>query len=340
MLTRRVVTIASVLRTAAVALTVGVFLCACQVPLHRETRLAMATTLTVAVSKRGQPEWDPLFAAADRLAWQFDHRYPDSPVGELNGRGSSRPGPEVAAVLREALEIADASAGAFDPTILPLTALWSFDTGGRLPAPEEIRQALERVGYTRLEVDPSGAVSLPEGYALDLGGIAKGAVVDLLGRALRERVGPDFLIDAGGDILLSGLKEGRKPWVIAIRHPRRPNGFAGKLSLGVREGTIAVVTSGDYERYFEREGRRYHHILDPRTGYPAEGPASVTVIAPTCARADALATAAFVLGAERGLLLLEQSEEVEGLILDEVEGRLTALVTSGFPLPVEELTLD
>ncbi|MBN1834402.1 MAG: FAD:protein FMN transferase [Spirochaetales bacterium] len=325
---------------AVVALLAAVTLCSCQVPLHRETRLAMSTTLTVAVSGRERPDWDPLFEAAERLAWQFDHRYPEGPIGELNRLGAARPGPEVAAVLELALEVASASAGAFDPTVLPLTQLWSFDTGGRLPAPGEVLGALERVDYRRLQVDPSGAVSLPEGFGLDLGGIAKGAVVDSLARVVAERVGRDFLIDAGGDILLSGLKEGRKPWVIAIRHPRRPGALAGRLSLGAREGTIAVVTSGDYERYFEQDGRRYHHILDPRTGYPAAGPASVTVVAPSCALADALATAAFVLGPQRGLELLEQLKGVEGLILSEEDGRLDALVTSGFPLPVDALTLD
>jgi thiamine biosynthesis lipoprotein len=327
----------SAITVAAAAATT---LIGCQVPLQRETRLAMSTTLTVSTTRRGRPDWDSVFAVADTLAWDFDHRYPDSPIGELNRTGVSRPGPAVTAILREAVEIAAASDGAFDPTILPLTQLWSFDTGGRLPTDEEIRQALRRVDYTRLEIDPSGTVRLPEGFGLDLGGIAKGAVVDLLAGVLDERIGSDYLIDAGGDILLSGLKEGRRPWVIAIRHPRRPDGFAGKLSLGLRNGKIAVVTSGDYERYFEQDGRRYHHILDPHTGYPAAGPASVTVIAPSCALADALATAAFVLGPERGLDLLERTEGVEGLILSEKDGGLTAGLTSGFPLSAQELTLE
>jgi thiamine biosynthesis lipoprotein len=315
-------------------------LSACRVSLHRETRLAMSTTLSLVVSAREKPEWDPLFAAADHLAWEFDHRYPESPLGELNRLGSSQPPPEVTVVLQEALAIAAASGGAFDPTILPLTQLWSFDTGGRLPEPREIESVVRRVDYTRLKIDSSGRVTLPEGFGLDLGGIAKGAVVDLLAEVLDERVGPNYLIDAGGDILVSGLKEGGRPWVIAIRHPRDPQGFVGKLSLGVKNGKIAVVTSGDYERYFEQDGRRYHHILDPRTGYPAQGTTSVTVIAPTCARADALATAVFVLGPERGLALLEGLEDAEGLILSEDGTGLAAVATDGFPLTLDALTLD
>jgi thiamine biosynthesis lipoprotein len=329
-----------VMPVVLVALVTLAALSACRVPLQRETRLAMSTTLTLAVSRREPPDWDALFEVADRLAWEFDHRYPDSPIGELNRRGSLQASPRVTALLRQALEVAALSGGAFDPTVLPLTELWSFDTGGRLPEPQEIEDALKRVDYTCLGIDPSGRMTLPEGFGLDLGGIAKGAVVDRLGEVLDARVGPNYLIDAGGDILLAGLKEGSRPWVIAIRHPRKPRSLAGKLSLGVKDGKVAVVSSGDYERYFERDGRRYHHILDPHTGYPADGPASVTVIAPTCAMADALATAAFVLGPERGLALLEALKDVEGLILNEGEAGLTALVSSGFPLAEGGLTLD
>ena len=315
-------------------------LAACRPSLHRESRLAMSTTLTIVASARQAPKWDALFQAADRLAWEFDHRYPDSPIGTLNRLGSAELPPEVYSVVSEGLRIAALSDGAFDPTILPLTELWSFDTGGRLPSPEEIEEAVSRVDYRRVELLPPSAIGLPPGFGLDLGGIAKGAVVDLLAAVLDEEVGTDYLIDAGGDILVSGLKEGGKPWVIAIQHPRDPQRFVGRLSLGDKGGKLAVVTSGDYERYFDQDGRRYHHILDPKSGYPAEGPASVTVIAPTCARADALATAAFVLGGRRGLALLEGLPDTEGLVLSETGGRLNALATSGFPLSLDELSLE
>jgi len=337
LLRQRVISRALVVVSALAALSA---LTGCQPSVHRESRLAMSTTLTVVASTRQAPEWDPVFQAADRLAWEFDHRHADSPIGELNRAGTARLPPEVYSVVSEALEIAALSDGAFDPTILSLTGLWSFDTGGRLPAPGEIEEALTRVNYRRVEVQPPRTVSLPPGFGLDLGGIAKGAVVDLLAALLDEKVGPNYLIDAGGDILVSGLKEDARPWVIAIQHPRDPQRFVGKLSLGVKGGKLAVVTSGDYERYFDQDGRRYHHILDPRTGFPAAGPASVTVIAPTCARADGLATAVFVLGARRGLALLESLPDAEGLILSETDGGLSAVATSRFPLSLDELSLD
>jgi thiamine biosynthesis lipoprotein len=174
-------------------------------------------------------------------------------------------------------------------------------------------------------------VELGPGQGFDLGGIAKGAVVDSVADYLQGQGYPDFLIDAGGDILVSGLKQGRDPWRIAIRHPRDSQAVLGVLSLGEKSLRIAVVTSGDYERYFESGGRRYHHILNPRTGYPAEGLVSVTVIAPDCTLADALSTAVFVLGPEEGLELLSKFTGCEGLLIAEGAGRLIAWRTPGFP---------
>jgi thiamine biosynthesis lipoprotein len=318
-------------------------LTACAPAMYRESRLAMSTTLTILVSGGPKPDWQALFAFADRSAWQFDHRHPDSAVGRLNreGRLTGPLPPGVLDTLNLARSVATLSRGAFDPTILPLTAVWSFDTGGRLPSPEEIAAVRPRVDYTRLSIGTDGTVTLPPGFGLDLGGIAKGAVVDLLGAELERRGYRRYLIDAGGDILVSGLKDGRRPWSIAIRHPRDSQGIVGVLALG-GEGRVAVVTSGDYERYFEVNGRRYHHIIDPHTGYPAQGLVSVTVIAPSCAMADALATAAFVLGPEQGLKLLESlqpGDSVEGLLIAEHDGRLSGGRTSGFPLAIEALTL-
>ncbi len=299
----------------------------------------MSTLLTLLVSSGGRPQFDQLFAEADRWAAEFDHRHQGSPVWRINHGQSVHPPAEVLRTLELAKEIAALSGGAFDPTVLPLTSLWSFDTGGRLPVREEILETLSRIDYRKLQIQ-DGQVSLPPGYGLDLGGIAKGAVVDLLGADLLRRGLEDYLIDAGGDILVSGLKEGRLPWGIAIRHPRRENSVLGVLRVGEAGERRAVVTSGDYERSFEQNGRRYHHILDPHTGYPAEGLASVTVLAASCAQADGLATAAFVLGRRDGLELLERLPGVEGLLVwEKSEGGLAAEATTGFPLRVEELDL-
>ena len=311
----------------------------CRAPVQKYSALAMTSPLNVLVAGRAAPDWGALSAYTDREAALFDWRVPESPVGRLNRGQALVPPPEVASALAAALEVASASGGGFDPTILPLVRLWSFDTGGRLPPAADIRQARRRVDWRRVSLDAEGRYRLPEGLELDLGGIAQGAVVDLLGAWLEQKGFRQYLVEASGDILASGTKGREGPWSVGIRHPRDSRAFVGIVKLGEPGRKIAIVTSGDYERSFEQGGRQYHHILDPATGYPALGLASVTVIAPTCTEADALSTAAFVLGPERGLELLEGRPGVEGLLIAEREGRLEARVTSGFPLRPEELRL-
>jgi thiamine biosynthesis lipoprotein len=167
------------------------------------------------------------------------------------------------------------------------------------------------------------------GTALDLGGIAKGFAVDRAAGALRAAGADNFVVNAGGDLRVSGTKNG-KPWRIGIQDPRAPDRLLRVVTP--REG--AFVTSGDYERYFLWEGERYHHILDPRTGRPARGCRSVTVWTRHGIDADALATAAFVLGPAEGLALLERLEEVEGLVVDDAGGELA---TSGFAAVAPEV---
>jgi thiamine biosynthesis lipoprotein len=322
-----------------VVLLAGMFI-SCQVPVHRQTRFAMSTTLTVLVSSSREPNWQELFDFVDQKAGQFDHRRSQGAVGRVNRTGEvSVPG-EVLAVLQTAQAVAAASGGAFDPTVLALTELWSFDTGGRLPTASQIEQARSKVDFSKVSIDPGGQVVLAEGVRFDLGGIAKGAVVDLTADYLIARGYEEFLIDAGGDILVSGLKQGRTQWRIAIRHPRDGEAVLGVLTLGQNGRRIAVVTSGDYERYFEQEGERYHHILDARSGYPARTLVSVTVIASTCALADALSTAVFVLGPEAGLELLAQFPETEGLLIAERDGGLVSWKTDGFPGELDSLELE
>ncbi|UCF96640.1 MAG: FAD:protein FMN transferase [Spirochaetaceae bacterium] len=326
-----------VLRNGLLAGILGVVLLSCQVPIHRQTRFSMSTTLTVLVSAARDPDWQGLFDFVDRKAWQFDHRQEGSPISRLNRDRGGNPPEEVLRVLAIAQSVAGASGGAFDPTILPLTRLWSFDTGGVLPAEQQIEHTRRQVDYSKAVLAGDGTVTLAEEAVIDLGGIAKGAVVDLIADHLDGLGYEDFLIDAGGDILVSGLKQGRNPWRIAIRHPRDSQAVLGVLDVGEKGSRIAVVTSGDYERYFESDGRRYHHILDPRSGYPAGELVSVTIIAPECTLADALSTAVFVLGPGEGMDLLAKYPGSEGLLIAEREGKLIAWKTSGFPGELDAL---
>jgi thiamine biosynthesis lipoprotein len=164
--------------------------------------------------------------------------------------------------------------------------------------------------------------------ALDLGGVAKGWAVDAAADVAAARWG-NCLVNVGGDLTVRGTKPGGRPWVIGVQDPRDPGAIFAKLAL---PPGMAVATSGDYQRNFEVDGVIYHHLLDPATGRPARGANSATVVATTCALADAWATAAFVLGAEDGIRLLEAMPTLEGILVVVNEaGELVVRETSGMP---------
>ena len=167
---------------------------------------------------------------------------------------------------------------------------------------------------------------------LGLGAIAKGYAVDQAASVLRRAGFANFIVSAGGDMAVHGRKTPTTPWRVGIQHPRKPH---GTLLAVVEAENETVVTSGDYERFVWRNGKRYHHIIDPRTGMPAEGVMSVTVIATRAMAADALATAAFVMGPKDGLALLEAEAGAEGLVVDS-RGQL--LFTSGAKRRLKLLT--
>ena len=209
-------------------------------------------------------------------------------------------------VLEMALEVQRLSGGAFEARIMPLVELWGFD--GEAPAVPP-RAALEAlVAELAALPDPVDAAELesrPD--ALHFGAWAKGYAVDRACEVLRTHGQPAALVNAGGEIRGFG-----RDWAVGIRHPRLPGAVLARLV----PGDLGVATSGDYEQLFEQDGVRYHHLLDPRDGRPARGCRSVTVLARTCARADALATAVFVLGPREGMDLIERLPGVECLLVD------------------------
>lgn len=203
---------------------------------------------------------------------------------------------------------ANLSNGAFDATLQPLVALWGFYDvrEAAVPSQSEIDTVLRVVGTDHMRLDNAAAtVALDAGAAIDLGGIAKGYAIDLALEALSARGVTAALVNLGGNVGVIGSPPGDRPWVVGLKHPR-DEGLIGRLEFT----TGAVSTSGDYDRYFEAEGVRYSHLLDPRTGWPVDALAALTVHAPTATAADALSTAAFVLGPEDGIALLEQCAEV------------------------------
>lgn len=257
------------------------------------------------------------FMEIQRVERLLSSYLPESEISLLNrraGREAVPVGEEVRGIIERAMEVSRSSGGAFDVTVGPLMDQWNFDSGGTVPAEEDLEAALALVGFEKLSLDGErGTVRfLSEGMKIDLGGIGKGYAVDRAASALRESGIPNAIIDAGGDLRLLGHRPGKDFWRIGIRHPRDP----GRLLLSLDLADRAVVTSGDYERFFMSGERRYHHLLDPATGFPAAGCESVTVIASSAADADAYATAAFVLGPERGLDFLRGLPGVEGIIVD------------------------
>ena len=230
----------------------------------------------------------------------------DSAVSRLNRGETIRIAPDspFAAVTRFALETAEASGGAFDPTVNPLMRAWGFRGGvPSIPTETDISNALASVGWRRVSLSNgnSGEVVVSAGGAeLDFGAIAKGYAVDLAYESLMASGFTDFLLNLGGNIRVCGTPEpGRREWNVAVRDPsgRHP---PSPLPRPLRSGE-AVATSGSYERFVEIDGRRHSHIIDPRTGHPVDnGLGSVSVIAPSAMMADAYSTTLFVLGREAG----------------------------------------
>jgi thiamine biosynthesis lipoprotein len=192
----------------------------------------------------------------------------------------------------------------FDPTIGSVSRLWQFWDGAVPPQADSIRNALSSVGLGRFLAGGDSAL-------LDLGGIAKGYAVDRAADRLRSLGIASAIVNAGGDLSLIGKRTDGRPWRIAIRHPRERGAFLGYLDLE----DVSVATSGDYEKFFFFDGRRYHHILDPRTGSPGGRCASVTVVTSNTCSGDALATGLFLLGPGQGLRTVEAAEGVDAVFV-------------------------
>ncbi len=236
-------------------------------------------------------------------------------------------GVDVANIVKQAQQVSEISQGAFDITVQPLMLLWGFGRAERLrvPSQDSIARLLPHVDYHKIHLDARDIEKDDALTEIDLGGIAKGYAIDVATEVL-ERAGiSDAQVDAGGNLrtLVSALTAGKRH--VYVRHPRQHDAFYGRFSMDAG----AVATSGDYERFFFQDSVRYHHILDPKTGFPANKCVSATIQAPTATLSDALSTAVFVLGAEKGMELIERLPEVEGLIIFEKDRKLTHAVSTG-----------
>ena len=279
----------------------------------------MGTLVEITVVGRDEGEAaaaiNDAFAEMERIEKLMNRWIPESEVSKVNRWAGVKPvkvSAEVLEVIQRAREISRASGGYFDISVGGLLDLWGFETsGGRVPPKVEVDQALQSVGYGAIHVDGvASTVELRRGMRIDLGGIAKGYAVDRAYGVLRSRGYENVIVNAGGDMRVGGRKP-NGPWAIGIQDPREHSRILASFDVG----DISVATSGDYERYFEADGVRYHHLLNPFTGYPGRQCRSVTILAKDAVTADAFATAVFVMGPEKGLRLIEANEGVEGLIV-------------------------
>jgi len=265
---------------------------------------------------------------AQRLERLLSRFLPESDISRINrsaGVRREKISSETYEILLRAIECSVISQGLFDITVGPLVDLWDYKRTSEPPANNKIEPVLHLVNYNDLELDAvqkKAGLKNP-GQSIDLGGIGKGFASDRFMEIFEEYGITSAFSNIGGNVSTLGNKPDGSPWRVGIRHPRL-NALIGAVAVTGK----AVVTSGDYERYFyDKEGRRFHHILNPITGYSAEsGLVSVTVVADSAMIADAVATAAFVAGLEGGLALIEKYPRTEAVLVD---AKLEVYVTRG-----------
>ncbi|MDI3280937.1 MAG: FAD:protein FMN transferase [Bacillota bacterium] len=289
-----------------------------------EFLLDTLVTLRLPAGPESEQLLEEALAEVRRLDQLASAYRPESEVARINQAAGRRPvavSPEILAIVQRGLEYSLYTGGRFDLTIGPVVRAW--DIGGshpHVPAPGELRRAVALVSFRDVEVNARrGTIFLRRpGMALDLGAAAKGFIAERVRELLAQRGVRHALIDLGGNIATLGPRPDGRPWHIAIRHPRRSEEYLGYLDLAGE----AVATAGDYERFFEEGGRRYHHIFNPETGYPASGVWSATAVSPSAFEADLLSTAIFLLGPERGLALAHRLG-AQAVVMDE-QGRVWA----------------
>ena len=244
---------------------------------------------------------------------------PTTPISEVNqnaGYKDVKVPKEVFELVQRALKISVLSQGAFDISYASMDKIWRFDGSmKKMPTPEEIKKSVERVGYQKIVLNSEAqSIFLPEkGMKLGLGGIGQGYIADQVKILLLSNGCTSGIVNVSGDVFAWGRQISDKPWTVAIVNPVNKNKVFAIFPLE----DSAVETSGNYEKYVTFNGKRYSHIIDPRTGYPAIGLASVSVFAKTTELADALATAVFVMGVEVGLDLVNQLQGIECILVDE-----------------------
>ena len=266
-------------------------------------------------SDQGEAAIDAVMAEMHRIDRTMSPHKPESELSVINRDAASRAVPlsdEMARLIARAIEFSQLSSGAFDITYASVGHLYDYRRGVR-PSDAALQQAREAVGSRFLQLDARARTIRfsRNGVRIDLGGFAKGHAVDNSIAILRQHDIQHAIVSAGGDSRVLGDRRGR-PWTIAIRDPRRAAEVVAVLPLE----DVSISTSGDYERFFEQAGVRYHHLIDPATGRSPDGVRSVTILANDGLTSEALSKTVFVLGAQHGLELISKLADVDAVIVD------------------------
>ena len=301
------------------------FSCSNRIPLekiYQRTQFLMGTLVEIKVVTDDPQEadvaMDRAFERMRTIEKEMTARHSGSWIERISREAVDRPlriPAELWRVIDTCQRYAILTNGAFDITVGPITRLWQFDKPlTEIPKREDVDEALRFVGFSGIHLnEQEGSIQLDRaGMGLDLGGAAKGYAVDKAVAVLKDLGIKAGIVNAGGDLIAFGQKPGGKPWHIGIQDPEQSGRILGAILLKDE----ALVTSGDYERYIIYKGVKYHHIIDPKTGWPARGCKSVSVAYQNAFVADILSTALFVIGPEKGRALIEELTGVEGMIVD------------------------
>lgn len=292
--------------------------------MFEQSHRAMGTTIRFRVMAEDRAKLEStakaIFAEFDRLDRQLSVWHPNSEVSQINAAAGLHPvviSNDSFALIERAIAVSKASDGAFDLSFAALSGLWRFDHDhdDKIPDPKAIAARLPSVDYRQIALDPEkhSVFLKKKGMSIHLGGIGKGYAVDRGVKIAKAEGLTHFILQAGGDLFLAGERAPGTAWRVGIQDPRARRNEAFAMAPVVDQ---AFSSSGDYERYFIQGNKRYHHILDPKTGQPASKARSVTVLSDSAELADALSTAIFVLGAKRGLAMLTTFVGTEAVIVD------------------------
>lgn len=302
---------------------------------YKKTKFLMNTMVEITVvgnKKDCENAMELAFKEIERIDKLMNVYDPESEVSAINKMANDKAffvSKDILEVVSQAIAMAKLTDGALDISVFPLIALWDF--GGntkRIPSADEIKEKLKLSDYKKIILDEKNSTIKLDlsGMQIDLSSIAAGYSADKAIQVLKKSGIRNALVNAGGEIYALGSPPGRNGWRIGIRHPRQNAELLGVIEIKDK----AIVTSGDYENFFEIDGKRYCHIINPKTGWPVEGVMSVTILAKTATKADALATALFPMGADKGLRLVESLENVDCIIVTgNTENDMKVLLSSG-----------